>query len=567
MQAQRAGGCIEKRFEYIVNHSRDFITLINRDFIYELANDSYCQAIEKDRDAVVGRSVAEVWGQDTFDTIIQAYLNRCFAGESVSYIQRFKFGREQRYMHVNYYPYEDETGTITHALVYSHDITRLGDLETQLLHYEYRDPLTGLFNRKSLQIMLDMEILKAQQDSKENSLRGILFIGIENLTDINRRLGHSIGNYILENTGIRIREAIRNSDHIFRFQGNELAVILSFLAKQSDVQVVAQKIVQAVMTPYRYKEDEVRLVCRVGSAVYPADGEDQETLVQCAVGSLNEAVRTNIEYVAYNERMQVKASQRFAMEGRLRHAFEENQFELYFHPIMKIGGGIEGAEALIRWNLPERGVVRPDEFLPLAESSGVMDAISRWAVFAAARQVARIQERFPIYITVNLTARDFENDSFLQTVRSALTQGGLRVDPSRLKLEITETDSMRNVDIAIHRMQMIQDMGIDVFVDDFGTGQSSLTYLRTLPAPTVKIDRSFIESLLTHPEDISFLEYIVHLLKLRGKKVIAEGVTTQEQVDVLKTIGCDSLQGFYFTEPLPVDAFESFLERHYNGVR
>jgi len=566
MKPTLADNPVEKRYRYIVDRSREFITLINRNYVYEIANESYCQAVERGKDEIVGRTVADVWGHDLFETTLKGYIDRCLTGESVSYIQRFKFGSSQRYMHVNYYPYTDETSEVTHALVYSHDITRLGDLEAQLIQYEYRDPLTGLFNRKSLNILLDMEILKAQQGPQDESLRGLLFIGIENLTDINRRLGHSIGNFVLENTGIRIKESTRNSDSVFRFQDNELAVVLSHLAKSTDIAMVAQKIVRAVSTPYRYQNDEIHLVCRVGAAVYPNDGEDEETLIRCAVTALHEAVRSNQPFKLYDRRLHTRVSRRFEMEGQLRHAFEENQFELYFQPIMKADGVIEGAEALIRWNLPERGVVQPGEFLPLAEAAGVMGAVSRWAIFAAAREIARIQERFPIYITVNLTAQDFESDGLLDLVQSALIQNGTHIVPSRLKLEITESDSMRRADMAIMRMQMIQKLGVDIFVDDFGTGNSSLAYLKTLPAPTVKIDKSFIDALVERPEDASFLEYIVHLVKLRGKRIIAEGVTTIEQIDILRNMGCDSLQGFFYAQPLPTDAFESFVERHFASV-
>ncbi|WP_455382157.1 putative bifunctional diguanylate cyclase/phosphodiesterase [Salinispira pacifica] len=549
------------KYEYIVNRSRDFITLINREYIYEIVNDTYCETIGRTRDEVLNRSVPEIWGPDRFESTIKPYLDRCFGGESVHYVERFKFGLEQRYMHVSYYPFSENEGGISHALVFSHDITKLGEIEAKLMNYEYRDPLTGLFNRRSLEILLDMELEKARR-ARTDKLRALLFFGIENLTEINRRYGHSIGSVLLENTGLRIKEAVRNSDYVFRFEGNELVVILSFLARETDAAKVAAKIIEAVSTPYRYRENDIALVCRAGISVYPNDANDRESLVRGAVAALNEAVRRNADFMLFDPGMHDRAVQRLSMEGRLRHAFEDDQFELYFQPILQANGEVEGAEALIRWRLPGHGTIVPGEFLPLAAESGIIEAIGRWALFAAVREVARIGDRYPIYVCVNMTARDFQEEEFPEVVQSALRQEP-PVLPQRLKLEITESECMDRAEVAISRIRAIGELGVEVYVDDFGTGQSSLSYLKDLPVSTLKIDRSFVDALIDHPEDVTFIENIVNLVKSRGKRVIAEGVSKQEQADLLRRVGCDALQGYLFSEPLPVAQFERYLEHHF----
>jgi len=516
--------------------------------------------MEKTRSEVLGRSVAEVWGKERFESSIKIYLDRCFAGETVEYIEKFQFGSEKRYMHVSYYPYPGNSKDITHVLVSSHDITHLGELEEMLMNYEYRDPGTGLFNRKSLEVLLEVELVKAQRASS-TELRALLFIGIENLPEIGRRHGFDIGDHILENTGIRVREMVRDCDYVFRFRSNELAVILSHLANEADAAKVATKIMERITTPYRFRETDIVLTCRAGAAVYPTDGRSCDTLIRNAAAALADAVQENVELKRFDSGAHRRASQKLTTESQLRHAFEKDQFELYFQPIMKAGGGMEGAEALIRWHLPERGIVRPNEFLPIASEIGMMDAISRWTIFAAVRQLARICERYPIYITVNLTAQAFESDELPATLEAAMTQAGGRVAPCNLKLEITESDAMHRAAVAISRIESLQKDGFEVFIDDFGTGHSSLAYLRNLPAQTIKIDKSFVDALAEKGNDEPFVKYIVELLKLKGKSVIAEGVTSVDQVERLKAMGCDSFQGFYFAEPLPPTAFEAFLER------
>jgi len=558
-----AGGPVPKvtghRYEFILNQSVDSITLINSEHVYELVNDSYCKAIGKSRDAILGHSVADIWGSQRYETEISLYLSRCLSGEIVSYIQRFKFGTEKRYMQVTFYPYEQDGNGITHALVFSRDLTRLGELENRIVHYESRDPHTGLFNRKSLEMLLDMEILKAQKDPK-NQLRGLLFIGIENLTDINRNLGHDIGDYLIENTGLRIRESIRNGDFVFQFQHDELVVILSYLAKASDAALVADKLIHAIGAPYRYQDNDVALACRIGVALYPDDANDQRSLVRHAIAALNEAVRTKSPYKLYDAGMHALAAERFSMEAHLRQALEDSQFELFFQPIVAACGDVEGVEALIRWNHPERGVVPPGEFIHLAAENGLLKSISRWVLFSAIRKVGALYKHHQIYVSVNLTASDLEDENIVHMVDAALKQrNGLPA--SALKVEITESECMERADVAIPRIQALEEMGVQVYVDDFGTGQSSLSYLKDLPASAIKIDRSFVEALLDHPEDVSFLDHIIHLVKLRGKRVIAEGVTSSGQERLLKTLGCDALQGFRYSKPIAAADLKKFLSK------
>jgi diguanylate cyclase (GGDEF)-like protein/PAS domain S-box-containing protein len=544
------------KYEFIVNASQDFITLINRDYIYEVVNESYAKVIGKPRKDILHSSVSNVWGKEKFEGTLKKYLDKSLAGEEIHYIEKFKFGLEMKYMHISYYPYfEDDK--ITHVLVYSHDITKLGEIESKLINYEYRDPLTGLFNRKSLDIILDMELVKAKRSKSENR-RGILFITIENLADINRKHGHSIGSVLLENTGMRIKEAVRDSDYVFRFDGDELVVILSSLARNTDAVKVAHKISEQIAMPYNYKNFELSLKCYIGISIYPEDAENKESLIDKAVAALDEARRNDSAFMQYDPTIHARAIEKLELERDLNKAFFEDQFELYFQPIVTIDGVLTGGEALIRWQHPERGLVPPNDFIFLAEEIGLINEIGKWVLYTTTKHLAEWTKKRDLYISVNLTAREYENINLFEIVKSALKQAG-NLDPTYLKLEITETLGMRDPEKSLKFMNELTRIGIEIFIDDFGTGVSSLSYLKDLPASTLKIDKAFIDNITTSPSDVDYLEHIIRLIKSRDKKIVIEGVDNIGQHNILKKLPVDRLQGYYFSRPVNAPDFEKLF--------
>jgi len=392
-------------YEYIVNTSRDFITLINQDYVYEIVNDSYCREMGLPREQVLNRPVAAVWGEEKFEASIRKHLDDCFQGQEIHYIDQFKFGPFVKYMHVSYYPYR-EGERITHALVFSHDITQLGEIESLLSNYEYRDPVTGLFNRRSLNIILEKEIEKAKR-SRSEKLRALLFIALENMAKVNQAHGHEIGDLLLENTGLRIRRALRGSDFVFRFEGNQLTAILTNISRSTDAGKVAQKVHNAVAVPYDYKGTELLIACSIGIAVYPQDGEERNLLIQRAASALEQAKKSGNTFLLFNADLHREAQERLKLESDLAKAFDEKQLELHFQPVVDCEARIRGAEALIRWHHPQRGNVPPLDFLPLAEETGLIQAIGRWTLFTACQHLARWDHRQDLYVSVNLSARDF----------------------------------------------------------------------------------------------------------------------------------------------------------------
>jgi len=546
----------DKAYEYIVNTSSDFITLINRSYEYEVVNDSYCSVIGKEKSDILGFHVADIWGNERFESKIKKNLDKCLSGKDIHYLEEFDFGLEHKYMHVSYYPYRmDEE--ISHVLVFSHDITKMGQIEAKLINYEYRDPLTGLFNRKSLDIILDMELEKAKR-SRSEKLRALLFISISNLQQVNLDHGYETGSMLLENTGLRIKEFLRSSDYVFRYDGQELVVLLSSLAGDADSAIVAQKLLNRITIPYRKDKFDITLQCHIGLSLFPQDSTDSETLIKTAIDALADSIQKNLPFTIYNKALHKKAVNKLQLESDLHRAFEQNQFELYYQPIVNCKGFIKGCETLIRWKHPERGIVSPVEFIPIAENIGLIDSIGKWVLFQSVDQLKKWCDTYDMYISINLTAREFASDDLLNLLQTALKKSG-NLCASRLKLEITESVGMKDPELTIERMTALTKKGFDIFIDDFGTGQSSLAYLKDIPASTLKIDKSFIDEIAECEDRCSYLELIMNLAKNRNKKTVVEGVETFEQLKILEKFPDTFIQGYYFSRPLSIDDFDIIL--------
>lgn len=550
---------MSNKYEYIVNTSKDFITLINKNYIYELVNLSYEKIIGKPQNEILNHTVAEVWGQEIFISKLKKFIDKCFKGEEIHYIDKFKFGLEIRYVHVSYYPYRNDDSEVTHVLVFTHDITKLGKIESKLINYEYRDPLTGLFNRKSMDIILEMELEQAKRSETEN-LRAVLFIDIYNIKDINQKFGFEIGKMLLENTGLRIRETLRDSDFTFCFMGTELAVILTHLSKKTDAAKVAEKLINIIESPYHHNKHSIKVKSRIGISIYPTDGNNNSELINKAVSASREAGLKSSSYMLYDEELNKESIRKLNMESELSAAFQNNEFILYYQPIVNGSGQIKGAEALIRWNQSKTEMISPVDFIPLAEDTGLIEEIGKWVIFTATRQLSKWTKDYNVYVSLNLCAREFANKELSSIINNALESAG-NLDPKFLKLEITESEGIKNPKEFINQITQLRSIGIEIFIDDFGTGQSSLEYLKSIPADILKIDRSFIVNIENDPEDLNFLKTIVQMIKSRNKKIVVEGINSKKQAEMLSAMGCDRFQGFYFSKPVPANEFKKLLKK------
>ncbi len=544
-------------YEEIVNRSTDYITLINREYVYEIANDAYCRQIGLSKGQVIGRTVADVWGADRFDSAIRPNLDRCFAGEQINFIDKFTFGEIERHIHVSFFPYSTE-GTVSHALVFSHDITRLSQVEDRLTNYEVRDPTTGLFNRRSMEIILDKEIEQARAGS-DDELRALMFVSVENLGQVIDLYGHQTGDLLLENTGIRILRSVRNSDYAFRFEGNELTVLITTLRDRMQLATIATSIHEEVTLPYQHGGSTISVGASIGIAVFPHDGTVREELVRNAHIAMSDAARRRAPYVFFDSELHKAVQGRMALGAELDNALKEGQFELHYQPIVGSRGTILGAEALIRWHHPERGLITPADILPVAIESGLMVSIGRWVLFTACEQVKSWSRGRELFVTVNMTATEFLDSHMLVGVKQAIKRSGIR--PAQIKLEITETESMTDPEAAISRIRDLQKFGVDVLIDDFGTGQSSLSYLRNLPARILKVDQAFTADLSDPKQGHAFLGHIIAAMKSLSKIVVLEGITTAEAAHEAVALKFDLLQGDYFGPAAPPEAFERLLAK------
>lgn len=545
------------KYEYIVNQSRDFITLINKEYIYVVVNDSYCKGIGIEKDKIVGKKVSEIWGEERFQTVIKKDIDKCFLGEDVHLIDKFKFGEKEKYIHVTYYPYY-ENDEIVAALVFSHDITKIQEMEVKIFDYEFKDSMTGLFNKKSFDIILEMELYKAERSKNEKN-RALFIINIVNLAKINQLYGYEVGDALLEKTGARIKSVLRNSDYVFRFYEKEFAVLLTSVHENNDISMVVEKICREITKTDVFKGIELTPDCNIGISVFPYDGKTSRAILDNALSSVREAKNLNKRFLFFNKDIQEKIGKHKEIELEIKKAVREKQFELYYQPIVNPQTKIVGAEALIRWNHPKKGIIPPIDFIPIAEETGTIIELGKFALREVCKQIKDWAKKFNIYVSVNFSTIEFDNPSFIDLVKKTVFDAGL-IETNLLKIEITETNAMFNPEENVKKINDLKQMGIDVFVDDFGIGYSSLSYLKKFPIGTFKLDKVFIDNITIDPDEQKFTESIIKMIKSRNKTIIVEGVSTLEQFEILKELGCSKMQGYYFSKPVTKIEFERYFE-------
>jgi diguanylate cyclase (GGDEF)-like protein len=526
--------------ERIFNLSRDRILLIRPDHSVELANE---RGRELDHEAL--------------GTDFSQRVDRCLAGEELRFAARSRDGAGDASLEIHMVPFRDESDAITHALVFARDIEGSEELHRRHAETEYRDPLTGLRSRRSLDMILEKEIEHARRTGGDN-VQALLFVALKNFKRINQTHGTRIGDLLLENTGIRITQQLRKSDYVFRFEGTNLAVFLPSVSRNTDPAVVAQKLGDAIGVPYRYRGIDLRVSAIIGVSVFPDDAQDAETLLQHANSAVIEAEAADRSFQLYDTSLHERAVARMTLHTELLRAFESRQLELYFQPIVDADGVIRGAESLIRWHHPTRGLVTPQHFMRLAEETGIVRAIDKWALYSVCERISHWATEHGIFVSMNISARELEDDDLTDVLGTAISAVGT-IPPGRLKLELTESGCMIDPQNSISRIRNLNELGVDVWIDDFGTGQSSLSYLKRLPVPVLKIDKIFVDDLTRSADDRDYLKSIVASVRSRGKQVIIEGVTSREQRDILVDMGVRWMQGYYFSRPIPAEAFEELL--------
>ena len=432
--------------------------------------------------------------------------------------------------------------------------------EDQMRYHAYHDALTGLPNRALFQDRLAIALAQAR---RSRQMVGIMFLDLDRFKLVNDTLGHVIGDQLLQAIAKRLAGLVREGDTVARMGGDEFAVLVPTASGAVDTSEVASRILKAFRQPWVVVDEEFHLTTSIGIAMYPSDGEDAETLLRNADTAMYRAKDEGRDgFQVFTTAMNEYIVKRVGLENELRRGLEREEFVLHYQPQVNVHTGqIVGVEALVRWQHPERGLVYPGEFIPLAEDSGLIVPLGEWVMRTACAQNKAWQEAGlpPMRVAVNLSARQFQHPQLPDLVAKVLEETALA--PQWLDLEITESSVIRDMDFAAATLSEMREMGVHVSIDDFGTGYSSLAHLRRLPVDALKIDCSFVLDLTTDPDDAAIVTAVIGLAKSLNLRAIAEGVETEDQLAFLKKEDCHEAQGYFFDRPMPAEAVEKALAR------
>jgi diguanylate cyclase (GGDEF)-like protein/PAS domain S-box-containing protein len=455
-------------------------------------------------------------------------------------------------------PIHDRRGQVTGAVIVFHDVGAARALPLRMSYLAQHDSLTDLPNRILLSDRLTQAIALAHRSGKKLA---VLFLDIDRFKHINDSLGHAIGDRLLQSVAQRLLACVRRSDTVSRQGGDEFVILLPEVAHADDAAAIADVILLALSTPHHIAKHDLHVTASVGIATYPDDGTDAETLMQnadLAMYDAKDSGRDNWQF--FKAEMNKRAVERQLVEVALRHAVDQQEFVLRYQPQMNLGtGAIIGVEALIRWRHPERGLVPPAHFIPIAEECGVIVAIGRWVLREACRQARTWQCAGlpPVRIAINISAVELRAKDFVAGVRAILLETGL--DPRFLELELTETFLWQDSKSTLAVLQALKAMGVQLALDDFGTGYSSLSYLRRFPIDTLKIDQSFVRDITTDAGDAGIVSAVISMGKSLHMRVVAEGVETREQLAFLREQRCPEGQGYHFSRPVVAGEFTRLL--------
>ncbi len=675
----------------ILATTTDLVAVVDKDYTYRMVNDAYLKTFRREREAIVGKTVSELMGEENFESIARHYYDVCFLGEAVHYRSWFNFNSGHRhFMEVFYYPHCNDQGEVQGAIVSSRDITEqklaedtlrimdraaessnngivitdstqpdkpiiylnpafekmtgyslieieranprllynddldqpglhairralrnreacnaivrsyrkngeqywadthvapVFDDEGELTHYvgissdvteqvqyeqELRfqathDLLTGIPNRSLLYDRLEQSISSLQRDGGKLAL---LFIDIDRFKQINDSLGHGLGDELLIQIVDRINGRLRKSDTLARLSGDEFVILLRNVNDESSVEAIATEIHRAIAQPYKLQGHDVITTCSIGISLYPGDADNAESLLRnadIAMYSAKESGRDSIRI--YSPGMSSAISERMKLETSLRRALERDELELYFQPQVDLASSkMIGAEALLRWHCKEHGLVSPSQFIPIAEETGLIIPIGEWVLNEACKKMKHwIDQGYQLgKISINVSGIQITRGNIAKTVDQALQRH--RLSPSSIELEVTESSLMHQIEIAIQIMEKLNKLGVSLAIDDFGTGYSSLSYLKKLPIHKLKIDRSFVSGIPHDPDDATIAKSIIALAKSLQKKVIAEGIETDEQRQFMINEGCHEGQGYLLSYPMNSSDFEAYLKMESSNI-
>lgn len=548
----------EKRYRSVISQASDIILLVDIDSRRILeANLAFQRLLNYAPDEAMKLTLYDIMEDDRsgVDWRINRILSEkvCFLGEHT--VRAEDGSMVQVDLNANLVSYGEQQ-VICMVL---RDISERKRFEGELMHMAHHDALTGLPNRTLFFDRLRQGLYKKERSGK---MLAVVYLDLDRFKIINDTLGHHTGDLLLKEVADRLRGVVRKADTISRLGGDEFTIIIDEIATPADSLLVAEKILNVFSAPFRLENHEMFVTASMGVTLYPNDGDTAEKLLKNADTAMYHAKDEGRNtYQFFSEEMNSRVSERLSMETGLRHALARDEFLLHYQPrVNTTTGRIVGVEALIRWQQPQKGLILPDTFIPLAEETGLIIPIGEWVLRNACTQARAWQEAgyAQMRISVNISCRQFTHDNLTDSIRGILGETGLQ--PSCLELEITESVIMLNPERAIRLLNELKEMGISIAIDDFGTGYSSLSLLKRLPADILKIDKSFVSGIPGNKSDETLVATIINLGHNMGLGLVAEGVEREEQLQFLEERNCQEVQGYYFSKPLPAETLQPLLE-------
>ncbi|MGN6184757.1 MAG: putative bifunctional diguanylate cyclase/phosphodiesterase, partial [Thermoanaerobaculia bacterium] len=520
-------------------------------------NDGFCSMFQRRREDIIGQTPIIFGIVDRQQSIYDALLRHVFEHRAfeVEVTARRANGQEFE-LDLELVPIED-AGTVTHWVAFLRDVTATKNQVSSLRHQAMHDGLTGLPNRTMLFDALEDAIVKAREDK---TMLALMLMDLDRFKEVNDTFGHHCGDMLLKQVGFRVQNQMRQGDIVARLGGDEFAIVLPRTSDATSTALTARRILNTLEQPFVVEAQVLEVGASIGIALFPEHGTDARTLLRRADVAMYAAKRKESGYSFHRDDHESRTPDQLALVVELRGAIERNELELHYQPKLHVRSGImTRAEVLIRWNHPQRGHLPPSQFVPIAERTGLIRAMTDWVLDRVLAQCRAWQdEGLPIHVAVNISAKSLLDQSLPTKVQTALDRW--RVDPRFLKIEITESSIMADPAHALAILSMLQSMGVRLSVDDFGTGYSSLTHLRELPIDEIKIDKSFVSGMLNSEADAAIVRTVIDLGHNLGKQVCAEGVEDEATWEMLVDLGCDLAQGFWIARPMPAKDLMQWLK-------
>jgi len=549
----------EERFRTMTERMRDIFTILSPDGRALYVSPAVRDVLDYEPEKMMGKSLFDLLHPQDLDAVQYQFGQVVKGEEMVRPIEfRMRHNDGSWRMLEAFARNELANSAVAGIIVHSRDITEHKQSQQLIWNLAHHDALTGLPNRSLLQDRLSQAIHQAH---REGHKLAVLFLDLDHFKHINDSLGHHVGDVLLQTAAQRIGQCLREGDTVARLGGDEFVVLLPVFQTDSDVMLVADKVLEALNQPFDIDSHQLHIGVSIGISQYPRDAQEPGQLMRMADAAMYHAKangRNNAQF--FNEQIDSVARERLQVENGLRQALQQQELRLYFQPLVHLESGrVVGMEALIRWEHPQRGLLSPANFVDIAEDSGLIMQIGEWILSEACRQTKTLLDRgHGLQVAINLSARQIESGVLHQTVLNVLRTTGLPAQ--HLKLEITERSMISNIEETSLLLDKLRNLGLQIAIDDFGTGYSSLSYLKRFPIDTLKIDQSFVRDIGIDSDDEAIVTAIVAVAHSLKMSVIAEGIESARQVDFLRSLGCEMGQGYHFSRPLPPEEFAAYLD-------